>query len=89
MSGQLAKVETLYESNFRDVPATLRKIAEEIESGAYGAVPSAALVLLCARSDNLGSPEVFGLGEGGFWATLGHLQAGIAKAQSMIDTNSP
>ena len=49
-------VKTLYESNFRDVPATLRRIADEIEAGSYGEVGCAGLVLL---GDSL---EVFGMG---------------------------
>lgn len=49
-------VKTLYESNFRDVPATLRRIADEIEAGSYGDVGCAGLVLLG------GSLEVFGMG---------------------------
>lgn len=49
-------VETLYESNCRDVPATLRKIAVEIEEGKFGDVSSAGLVLLGERM------EVFGMG---------------------------
>ena len=49
-------VKTLYESNFRDVPATLRHIADEIEAGAYGEVGIVGLVLL---GDTL---EVFGIG---------------------------
>lgn len=49
-------VKTIYESNFRDVPATLRRIADEIEAGSYGEVSCVGLVLL---GDSL---EVFGIG---------------------------
>lgn len=49
-------VKTIYESNFRDVPATLRRIADEIEAGNYGEVSCVGLVLL---GDSL---EVFGIG---------------------------
>lgn len=49
-------VKTLYESNFRDVPATLRHIADEIEADKYGTVGIVGLVLL---GDTL---EVFGIG---------------------------
>lgn len=49
-------VKTLYDSNFRDVPATLRHIADQIEAGKYGTVGSVGLVLL---GDTL---EVFGIG---------------------------
>ena len=49
-------VKTIYESNFRDVPATLRRIADEIEAGNYGEVSCVGLALL---GDSL---EVFGIG---------------------------
>jgi hypothetical protein len=50
------KVVPLYESNFRDVAATLRCIADDVEKGCYGAVGTAGVVLL---ADQL---EVFGMG---------------------------
>lgn len=39
------KVLTLRQSNFRDVPATLRSIADSIENGDFGEVLQMALVL--------------------------------------------
>lgn len=50
-------VVQLRDSNFRDPVATLRKIAEQIEAGKYGAVGSVAVVVL---GDTM---EVFGAGE--------------------------
>lgn len=52
-----ATILRLYETNFRDPVATIRKIADEIEAGKYGAVGSLALVLL---GDQM---EVFSAGE--------------------------
>lgn len=52
----LAEVVTLYDSNIRDVPATLRNIADSIEAGEYGHVGCAGLVIL---GDTM---EVFGMG---------------------------
>lgn len=49
-------VVTLFDSNFRDAPATLRKIAERIEEGRYGDVGCAAIVLMGDTT------EVFGCG---------------------------
>lgn len=46
----------MYNTNYRDAPATLRTIADSIESGEYGAVGSVALVVL---GDQL---HVFGVG---------------------------
>lgn len=50
-------VVSLYPSNFRDVPATLRQIADQIEKGQFGEVGSTAVVILRDTMD------VFGLGE--------------------------
>lgn len=44
-SRKLAAVETLYTTNSRDVLATLRVIADNIEKGEYGEVTEMALVL--------------------------------------------
>jgi hypothetical protein len=40
------KVVELYDSNFRDVAATLRVIADEIEAGKYGDVGCCGVVLM-------------------------------------------
>lgn len=53
----VAEVVQLRDSNFRDPSATLRKIADEIEAGDYGAVGSVAVVVL---GDTM---EVFAMGE--------------------------
>ena len=56
MTAAALNVVTLHESNFRDPAATLRKIADEIEAGRYGAVGCVGLALL---GDTM---EVFGAG---------------------------
>jgi hypothetical protein len=53
---KLADVTSLYETNFRDIPATLRVIAEQIERGDLGEVTEGALVIFGQRLD------IFGLG---------------------------
>lgn len=60
---------TLYESNMRDVPKTLRKIAKDIEKGEYGNVHEAALVLDTQKQANF---VIFGFGpqSGGAYSTL-------------------
>jgi hypothetical protein len=50
------KVVSIHDTNFRDPAATLRNIADEIESGKYGNVGS---VGLCLLGDTF---EVFGMG---------------------------
>lgn len=40
----IAEVKTIYESNRIDIPSTLRKIAEQIESGHFANVVSVTLV---------------------------------------------
>lgn len=71
---RLAEVVTAYETNFRDVPATLRVIADEIEAGKHGDVGQCAVVLLGETC------EVFGAGfdcDGSSIAVL--LQAGAMR----------
>ena len=50
------KVVGIYESNYREVVPTLRKIAQQIEDGVFGEVGCLSLVLL---GDTL---EVFAMG---------------------------
>lgn len=57
MERGVSEVVSLYDSNFRDPAATLRKIADEIDAGTYGPVGCAALVVM---ADTV---EVFGMGE--------------------------
>ena len=77
---QLKLVETLYESNFRQVPETLRLIASDIEAKKYGEIGCAALVIL---GDAM---EVFCMGpdsDGTSVATL--LQAGNMRIVKAIE----
>lgn len=57
MSAANLKLVELYGSNFRDPVATLRKLADEIEEGKYGAVGCVAIALMGDRMN------VFGMGE--------------------------
>ena len=52
----MAEVTYIYKSNFRDVAATLRAIADDVEAGTYGPVGCAGVVLL---GDSM---RVFGMG---------------------------
>lgn len=56
MSDPNLKVIQIYASNARDPVATMRKIADAMEAGEYGAVGSCAIVLL---GDQM---QVFGMG---------------------------
>lgn len=49
-------VVSLYETNFRNVPDTLRELADDIEASKFGAVGCCAVALL---GDTL---QVFGMG---------------------------
>lgn len=51
------EVVTVYPSNRRDVVATLRAIADEVEAGKFGTVDQVALVL---HGETV---EVFGIGD--------------------------
>jgi len=76
----IMKVVTLQHSNFRDPVATLRHIADEIESGKYGAVGCLGLALLGREM------HVFGMGqdsEGPSVAIL--LHAGFMRISKAIE----
>jgi hypothetical protein len=77
-----AEIVTLYKSNMRDPVATLRRIADDIESGTYGDVGCLSVVLL---GDTM---EVFGAGqdsEGPSVAVL--LQAGVNRIVHEIESH--
>jgi hypothetical protein len=78
---KLKVVESIYESNYRDVVATLRVIADEIESGKHGKVGEVALVLL---GDEL---SVFGMGPDSDRTTVHYLLCGGAArmVQALLD----
>lgn len=42
----IAEVHTLYDASLHDVPAMLRKIADNIEADKYGGIGSAVLVMM-------------------------------------------
>lgn len=74
------KVVELYPSNFRDPVATLRVIADEIESGKYGEVGCVGVVLLG------NSMEVFGAGEDSEAPSVGLLlHAGFLRMSQEIE----
>lgn len=79
---KLAEVVSLYETNSRDIPAMLRKMAEDIEAGRYGEVGEAALVLY---GDTL---EVFGWGsaQDGTSSSL-LLQAGAMRLIRAVESH--
>jgi hypothetical protein len=52
----LAEVKTLFDTNLLDIPGMLRKLAADIEHGAYGATECCVVTFL---GDQL---EVFGFG---------------------------
>ena len=80
---KLAEVKTIYESNARQVAATMRKNADAIERGEHGDVQAVVSVMLVSKNGS-DAIEVFGLGETTYWNSLGVLQAGISKLTRMI-----
>jgi hypothetical protein len=75
---KLAEVITLYNSNSRNIPATLRIIADQIESGNFGVVTAVTLV---THADKL---DVCHLGKG--TSTDAHLLLclGQRKLEQMV-----
>ncbi len=57
MTAELKVVQSIYDSNFRNIAATLRAIADGIEAGQYGEVDQIALVM---HGEDV---KVFGLGD--------------------------
>lgn len=79
---KLAEVVSLYETNSRDIPAMLRKLADAISAGEYGEVGEAAFVLC---GDTL---EVFGWGvdqDGASTAVM--LQAGAMRLIRAVEAH--
>lgn len=75
-------VTSLYETNFRDPVATLRKIADEIEAGKYGDVSCVAISLM---GDQL---QVFGAGPEAEGASIGMvLHAGFSIVSRHYETH--
>lgn len=76
----LAEVVTLCDSNLRDPAATIRKIADEIDTGEYGDVACVAVVLLGRTM------EVFSAGQdSGGASTAVLLQAGAQRIIGMLE----
>lgn len=76
MKSSPLKVVEIYPSNFRDPAATLRKIAEDIESGKHGEVGCIGIVLL---GDEL---KVFGAGQDSEGPSVHYvLSCGVAMMQ--------
>lgn len=75
-----AAIVSLVESNHRDPVAEMRRIADRIESGEFGAVGCVAIVLL---GDTM---EVFGMGEDSTPPSVGVLlHAGFLRMSRAIE----
>lgn len=75
-------VVPLYETNFRDVPAMLRRLADDIEAGKYGEVREGATVLMGSEL------EVFGWGQDQDGASTAiMLQAGAMRLIRAVESH--
>jgi len=72
-------VVELNKSNFRDISETLRVIADDIDSGKYGILDSAAVVIELGN----GAVEVFGLGDAELVRSIGLLNLGAFHLSKM------
>ena len=81
MSESSPKVVTLYPHNFRDIPNTLRYIADAIEKGEHGELRSCAVVL---QKSNGAITDVFGLGSGEGADTVGILFSGAQYVSNIL-----
>lgn len=73
-----ASLHVLPSSQLHDMPDMLRQLADAIESGKYGCVPEAAVVL---GTDQIDRIEVFGFGRADGVVTHYLLGCGMAKLQ--------
>lgn len=69
----LTLVEKLYPHNYRDIPAMLRRLADDVEHGDFGELDRVAVVI---ESED-GSPSVRSSGNCELLETLGLLHLGI------------
>ena len=81
----LAEVKTLYEANARDVPAMLRRLAEDIEAGKYGEVEGLVSVLI-AHPEGIPQCNVLAFGDLGktYYDALGVLVIGQKTLAEML-----
>ncbi len=78
------EVESIYETNYRNIIETLRQVADNLESGEYGKAISCAIVV---RMENY-SIEAFGLGLGDIDTSITLFEQGKAKLIRILDKNS-
>lgn len=81
---KLVQVEPIYEQNYRDIVATLRQVADNLESGQYGKAISCAVVV---RKEDY-TIEAFGLGLGDIDTSVTLFEQGKAKLIRMLDSGS-
>lgn len=74
----LCEVKTLYTQNCRDIPKTLRLIADQIEAGDYPDANEAVLVLSGSEFD------VFGIGEADSGAAHILLACAMRKLENAV-----
>lgn len=79
----LAEVQPIYETNFRDIPGMLRRLADDIEAGKWGDVQDTLLIL----HNDLGV-EVFGWGDVDFVRSIGVLELGRARMFEIMSASS-
>lgn len=70
----VAEVVTLRQHTLRDVPAMLRRLADDLEAGQYGEVSDLVAVCLPAGA----APAVFSFGDSDPLASIGLLEIGKA-----------
>ena len=81
----LAEVKTLYQSNARNVPEMLRKLAADIEEGVHGQVEGLTSVMISGK-DGVQKCDVFAFGDlgGNYYDALGILAVGTKTLTEMI-----
>jgi hypothetical protein len=70
----IAEVKTLFPSNYRDIVAMMRRVADQIEAGELGVAEDAVFVLQTDKA-----VEVYGWGRAEVPTSIGLLELGKAK----------
>lgn len=74
----MAEIYELTKTTLQDIPRVLRTIANEIESGEYGTVTGAAIVL----EEDIGNIRTYGAGAADYYRALALFHFGIENLLS-------
>lgn len=78
----LAEVVTIYDSNYREIPAMLRKAADSIETEMDDPEVSPTRAIVAVQIAECGKIEIYGWGKTDVMDSMAHLQLAAARLMS-------